>query len=132
MALSAAVPYDPMMAYYSKGLRARYHLDELKIPASQRQQTYADIKYEVDEAKYLSRAAARVRTRGLQRTVPEGWPTVLEGPIVWDKDDWQDDTEFIHRLSEEDKCEINSALKSFNGMSYIHGPLYFSFTNNIW
>lgn len=108
-------PYDPMRAYYSRGLRERYRLDELKLPVVETPQVYADIKYETDKEKYLARAATRVRAGGLQKEVPAGWPKVLEGPLAWTTNDFNDETDFVLQLSSADNAEIVKALKHFKG-----------------
>lgn len=105
----------PIEPYYSYGLRERYRLDALKLPVVGKEQVYADIEYRADYAKYLDRSAARMRAGGLESQVPNGWPRVLKGPLVWTATDFSDETEFVHSLSEAGKAEIVDALKNFRG-----------------
>lgn len=104
--------------YYSRGLRARFVTDgiraeQAKIAAAA--PTYADIGYEIDEQKYLARSKARLEAGGLAAEVPGGWPTKLEGPLCWTSDSFQDESEYVYTLTEEDKVELLAALKNFKG-----------------
>ena len=102
--------------YYSPGLRHRFNVDASKIPITKPiSQEPVDISYDANEAKYLARVKKRVAAGGLETTVPEGWPTAVEGPLVWDKDTFQDSSEYIYYLTEEDKAEIQEALEYFKG-----------------
>ena len=112
---------DPQGHYYSKGLRARFQLDAAKVtPPGGGQappaQTYADITYEVDEERYLRRQEAVLKTPGLPTSVPEGWPTLLEGPLVWDSNSFPDEREYVYYLTDGDKVEIQAALGFFKSM----------------
>jgi hypothetical protein len=111
--------------YYSQGLRAKFMIDGVRAELKAAEPgTYADIHYEVDQARYLARSEARVKAGGLPTNVPEGWPTELKGPLVWSSTDYPDDgddSQFVYRLTAEDKAEILEALKHFKGVSW---PLY--------
>ncbi|AEO71829.1 uncharacterized protein THITE_2148420 [Thermothielavioides terrestris NRRL 8126] len=107
--------------YYSAGLRARFRLDADRpvAPPAGAVKTYADIGYDVDEAAFRRRAAARVAAGGLQTSVPEGWPTRLEGPLVWTGADFDADEEseapsYVYYLTEQDRAEIDGALEYFH------------------
>ena len=114
--LSRDCPID----YYSRGLRERFRLDALKLqpPVGEKGQVYADIGYEIDENKYHARSQARLRAGGLQITVPIGWPEALEGPLVWTGIDFEDESRYILRLEDDDKAELNEALKCFKGSAF--------------
>ncbi len=101
--------------YYSPGLRDRFRVDGLSLPVAKLPTpvAYADISYEVDEDKYLARAAARVRAGGLEASVPAGWPKAVTGPLVWDKDSFQHESQYIYYLTGADKAEIKTALEHF-------------------
>jgi len=47
-----------------------------------------------------------------------GWPTAFASPLVWDHEQYPNDDGYIHILSEEEKTEINAALKAFKGLGY--------------
>ncbi|KAK3682996.1 hypothetical protein B0T22DRAFT_472373 [Podospora appendiculata] len=106
---------DTPEPYYSQGLRARYNIDGIRAEQAKTQVdgVYADIGYEVEEQKYLTRASARVKAGGLPTTVPDAWPTELKGPLVWTSDSFKDETEYVYTLTAEDKTELLSALESF-------------------
>ncbi|KAK0615150.1 hypothetical protein B0T17DRAFT_610146 [Bombardia bombarda] len=101
--------------YYSQGLRARFEIDGIRAEQAKAQVSgqYADITYDVDEKKYLARAEARVKAGGLPTTVPAGWPTKLDGPLVWDSDSFPDEKEYVYNLTGDDKTELLEALASF-------------------
>jgi hypothetical protein len=100
--------------YYSSGLRSRFRIDADRPVVPAGEVTYADIGYEVDEAAFRRRAAARLAAGGLATAVPSGWPTRLEGPLVWSGDSFGDEDEYVYYLTEEDKAEIGRALEYFN------------------
>jgi len=106
---------SPIEPYYSHGLRERYRLDAFKMPVTRKEQVYADIGYRPDYAKYLDRSASRIHAGGLESDVPNGWPKVVNGPLVWTATDFNDETEFVHSLSEVEKAEIEEALRNFRG-----------------
>lgn len=118
---AAAVPpvYND---YYSAGLRARYNIDAERAavkaashPTAPPNEPYATIGYDVDEAAFRRRAAARVAAGGLPTAIPHGWPTKLAGPLVWSKPDVDEESKYMHVLSDQDKVEIQSALNAFKG-----------------
>jgi len=105
--------------YYSRGLRARFVTDGIRAEqakAAANAAGYADIDYDIDEKKYLARAKARVRAGGLPTEVPAGWPTELEGPLLWSSDSFPDESEYVYTLTDADKAELLTALKKFRGL----------------
>lgn len=109
---------DAQIDYYSQGLRERFRIDALKLqpPAIDKDEKYADIDYQIDEAKYMARSKAIVRAGGLETKVPAGFPKTLEGPLVWKGTDFQDEDEYVIRLEESDKAELQQALDYFKGI----------------
>lgn len=106
----------PSEPYYSYGLRERFRIDGLKpAPTEPLPEANADIGYDVDEAKYLARGAARIKAGGLEKSVPEGWPQSVSGPLVWKEGDFKDETQYVYMLTEDDKAEIVKALEYFKG-----------------
>ncbi|KAK0644660.1 hypothetical protein B0T16DRAFT_460692 [Cercophora newfieldiana] len=104
--------------YYSRGLRARFATDGIRAEQARiaaAAPSYADIDYEIDEQKYLARSKARVEAGGLPAEVPGGWPTKLEGPLAWSSDSFQDESEYVYTLTDDDKTELLAALKTFKG-----------------
>jgi len=106
--------HSPSNSYYAQGLRARFHLDEIKTPLIKDDKTYADIGYMPDFAKYQSRSEARICAGGLESELPEGFPKAMTGPMVWSGADLSDKT-CLHVLSEIEKNEIDQALEFFSG-----------------
>lgn len=106
----------PDVNYYSSGLRQRYHFDGIlaetdNLAASKAQ--YANLAYEIDEAAFRRRSEARLAAGGLPTSVPPGWPTKLTGPLVWGKEDFNDESGFVYLLEDGDKAEILDALAFF-------------------
>jgi hypothetical protein len=104
---------------YSQGLRARFQLDGSKLAtssvATSKPQPYADIGYEVDEGAFHRRCGASLGAGNRLNALPEGWPTKLEGPLVWSKGDFQDEAQYVYHLNDADKEEILAALEHFKG-----------------
>ncbi|KAK3349051.1 hypothetical protein B0T25DRAFT_233231 [Lasiosphaeria hispida] len=101
--------------YYSQGLRARFQVDGIRAEqaAASAGEAFADISYEIDEEKYLARAAARVKAGNLPTEVPAGWPKELTGPLVWDSNSFPDESEYVYTLTDADKAELLAALAAF-------------------
>ena len=76
-----------------------------------------DIAYHPDEAKWKARTARRLaEDPSLPLTpLPEGFPQVLESPLVWEGKDWKDESQWTYNLSEAELKEIDAALKHFRG-----------------
>ncbi len=99
--------------YYSAGLRSRFRLDADR-PVAPAAATYADIGYDVDELAFRRRAAARLAAGGLPTSVPSGWPTRLEGPLVWSAADFDNEEPYVYYVTDDDRAEIGRALEYFN------------------
>ncbi|KAF8162841.1 hypothetical protein B0H34DRAFT_650473 [Crassisporium funariophilum] len=77
-----------------------------------------DIGYHPDQAKYLERTARRLAENPelINTALPEGFPEKVEGPIVWEGNDWKNEAQWVHQLSDTELKEIDDALKHFNGL----------------
>ena len=108
-------PIAPALPYYSNALREYFSLntENTQIPGGKVEA--ANIPFHPDLEKYEARKAARLRSGGLEKTVPVGWPTSLKGPLVWTGADFHDEKSFIHQLTPEEISEIKNALKHVNG-----------------
>lgn len=120
-ATEVSPPATPV-PYYSQGLRARFNIDAAKVSASTplpsaEEAKYANISYNVNEAAYHARSAARLAAGGLENDVLPGWPKSLDGPLCWKGVDFKDE-EFVLRLSEDEKTEISAALVHFKGENF--------------
>ena len=113
--------YDPSNSYYAQGLRARYHLDEIKTPLVKDDKVYARIGHKPDLAQYLARSEARIRAGGLESELPAGFPKALSGPMCWSGADLTDETN-VHHLTDDERMEIDAALEHFKGNSSIQFP----------
>lgn len=113
--LEVGMSSDRLVSYDSQGLRKKYLLDGDKTKAKPKQEHKAEIKYHPNRGQYLARAEARVHVGGLEQDVPVGWPKVLTGPLVWTTTDVQNEADYIHVLTDDEKVEIDSALKHFKG-----------------
>ena len=113
--------------YYSRGLREQFRLGAListddensSLPA-------ANTQYEVDETKYHALVDRRLRAGGLEKDVPAGWPKAVRGSLVWKGADFDHESEYVLRLSNHDRNEIQQALRFFNGGSWQHCRLHYS------
>ncbi|KAK4466358.1 hypothetical protein QBC42DRAFT_166882 [Cladorrhinum samala] len=110
-------PSSSPAPYYSQGLRARFNIDRIRLEQAASEAAggrYADIQYDVDEAKYRARSEARLKAGlNLPTAVPDGWPTKLTGPLTWSSGSFPDESEYVYHLTPADKAEILLALASF-------------------
>jgi hypothetical protein len=88
--------------------------EQLPSPSASKQ---PDIGYHPDYQKYLERTARRLSENpDLPNTpLPPNFPKRLEGPIVWEGNDWNSEDQWVYRLSESELREIDDALEHFKG-----------------
>ncbi|KAL8381026.1 hypothetical protein RB595_005357 [Gaeumannomyces hyphopodioides] len=106
-------PAGQPQEYYTRGLRARFLIDGQKLKPNAAQGNYADFSYKVDEEAFRRRTAASLKRDDLPKTVPEGLPAQLKGPLVWTKEDLTDESQFVYSLDDDEKAEILRALEHF-------------------
>ena len=53
-------------------------------------------------------------------SICERWPTALNSSLAWDHEQFPNEDTYIHNLSEDEKAEINAALKAFKGLSLVN------------
>lgn len=111
--LFASIEAKAVGEYYSPGLRSRFQLDATRPVAPAEPKHYANIGYEVNEEAFRRRGEARLAAGGLPTAVPSGWPTEVEGPLVWTSDSFPDESAYVYHLTDEDKTEIGEALEYF-------------------
>jgi hypothetical protein len=86
-----------------------------------------DIDWDPVFSKHLARMKALAKLNLPRETsVPEGFPTVVDAPWVWDGADLKE-SDYILQLSEADIKEINNALAFFKGQSFFITPLVLKF-----
>lgn len=84
-------------------------------PAAQPPPGQPDIAYHPDWDKYQARAARRLRSETLPKTLPGGFPTQLEGKLVWDGETIAKEYDWTYVLSAQQLEEIDQALAHFKG-----------------
>lgn len=72
-----------------------------------------DIAYAPDYQKWQARAAWRLASEDLPKTVPEGFPNQLSGDLVWEGDKLAETYDWTYVLSEDQLAEIDRAKKHF-------------------
>lgn len=72
-----------------------------------------DIQYAPDYAKYQARAARRVQTENLPKSVPEGFPDQLQGDMVWEGETVAQTYDWTFVLNDKQLAEIDEAVKHF-------------------
>jgi hypothetical protein len=77
-----------------------------------------DITYHPDRQKWAERTAKRLgENASLPRTaLPEGFPTKLSSPLVWEGKDWKGEEQWVYELTATHLDEISAAVKHFHGM----------------
>jgi hypothetical protein len=108
----SGVPFQ----YYSNSIREKFESQIVSRPQLPNLVTeYADIEYAFDEKKYLERSNSRLRAGGLTTSLPYGWPSSVQGPLVWTGSDFPVESSFVYSLSSSDKDEVMAALNHFKG-----------------
>ncbi|GAB1205260.1 hypothetical protein APSETT445_003933 [Aspergillus pseudonomiae] len=82
-----------------------------------------DIEYHPDYEKYTARAARRKATEQLPTTLPDGFPQKLESPLVWEGKDVEKRDDWIYKLNDAQREEIDAALKSFQAQNLTLGNI---------
>lgn len=72
-----------------------------------------DIEYAPNYAKFQARSERRSKTESLQTSVPDGFPKLLSGDMVWEGDKLAEMYDWTYVLSEDQLIEIDVALKQF-------------------
>lgn len=78
--------------------------------------TQPDIEYHPDFAKYQERTRLRLEAGDLQTSVPDGFPSKLVSPLVWEGKDVENRADWAYELNEAQLDEIDTALNSFKGI----------------
>lgn len=76
-----------------------------------------DIQYHPDKEKWEARTARRLAADPSLPTsaLPDGFPKVLDSPLVWEGQDWEEEKEWVYELNASEVKEIDDALKHFHG-----------------
>ena len=77
-----------------------------------------DIHYHPDRQKWEARAARRLADNPSLPTtaLPDGFPKVLNSPLVWEGRDWKDEKQWVYELNASELKEIGDAVKHFHGI----------------
>ena len=77
-----------------------------------------DIGYHPNEANYRARTARRFAENPdlAKVSLPDGFPKKVEGPIVWEGNDWTGEEQWVYNLSETELKEISNALTHFKSL----------------
>jgi hypothetical protein len=80
--------------------------------------TQPDIEYHPNEENWKARTARRLAEDPSlpKSTLPAGFPTRLESPLVWEGKDWKDELEWVYNLTPEHLKEIDDGVHHFHGM----------------
>jgi hypothetical protein len=78
-----------------------------------------DIQYHPSYEKFLQRRARRLAENPDLPNVslPKGFPKQVEGPIVWEGEDWESEDQWVYQLSVAELKEIDDALEHFKGLN---------------
>ncbi|OJD30105.1 taurine catabolism dioxygenase [Diplodia corticola] len=104
---------DPAKLYYSQKIQQKYRTDAPDNRLAKKAEPEADIQFNPDLDTFLARSAKRTLAGGLEKAVPNGWPASLSGRLAWKGSNFEDESSFIYRLSDEEKEEISRALSWF-------------------
>lgn len=74
-----------------------------------------DIAYAPDLQKYQARTARRLAGGDLPKTLPEGFPSELQGDLVWEGETLAETYDWTYVLSDDQLDEIEGALRYFKG-----------------
>lgn len=87
-------------------------------------QQQPDISYHPDYEKYQIRIERLREQRASHTALPPSFPEKLAGPLVWEGQDFTDESEWTFVLTPDQLNEINSALLYFNGENLQRFNLY--------
>ncbi|KAH6665532.1 hypothetical protein B0J14DRAFT_606306 [Halenospora varia] len=76
-----------------------------------------DITYHPDFQKYQQRTERLKSQKAINGVLPVNFPTQLSGPLVWEGQDFPDETEWTFSLNTTQLEEIDKALTHFKGLS---------------
>jgi hypothetical protein len=79
-------------------------------------QTQPDISYHPDFEKFQLRTERLRAQREPDSSLPRGFPSELAGPLVWEGNDFRDESQWTFSLDESQHGEIHQALLHFKGM----------------
>ncbi|OOF93408.1 hypothetical protein ASPCADRAFT_53110 [Aspergillus carbonarius ITEM 5010] len=82
-----------------------------------------DIQYHPDYAKYTARTQHRIATETLPTTLPLGFPSHLDSPLVWEGSEIEQRDDWIYRINDAQLDEIDQALKNFKSQNLPLGAL---------
>jgi hypothetical protein len=71
----------------------------------------------------LESSTKRLQANGDVSTVPKGWPTVLQGPMVWSGSELQASQQWVYNLSSAEITEVHSGLVHCKGEQIINSLL---------
>ena len=89
--------------------------------------TQPDIQYHPDPVKYKALTARRLDQNPelLKMSLLSGFPTKVEGPIVWEGKDWVNEDQWVYKLNEEEIQEIEDAVAHFESRMLRFRPGFF-------
>jgi hypothetical protein len=104
--------------YYSSGLRAKYNAEVARLTTKSpvASQSTAKLAHNRDLSSYFAQGSVKACSSKVEKTVPEGWPQILTGPMAWTAADFENES-WVLNLSYEDKEEIDRALVHFKSRS---------------
>lgn len=117
------MPSQQLPPEENDGFSAKFPNIELREDANPAQHTplypsLARIGYvpdlELHQAR-LQSSRKRLQASGGVGNLPEEWPQVLQGPLVWSGSDLQTSNEWVYNFSEIDIKEIRSGLEHCKG-----------------
>ncbi|KAL3421230.1 hypothetical protein PVAG01_07675 [Phlyctema vagabunda] len=86
-------------------------------------QRQPDITYHPDLQNYQQRTERLKKLRTSDERLPEGFPAQLTGPLVWEGQDYKDESQWTLVLNESQVEEIHQALLHFKGLNKILGSI---------
>ena len=120
VALAVPPQVEPRPPYWSDDLQDLLKLSHVNKPVHGSASAAASISFHPDRGVYEARRTIRAADKGLDKTLPAGWPETLQGPLAWEGADFKDDADFAFQLSASDVVEIDRALKAVKGGQLWH------------
>ena len=76
-----------------------------------------DISYAPDREKWTTRTTQRLTEDPtlLSIPLPGGFPRKLDSPLVWEGEDWKNESQWVYNLSPAELKEIDEAVRHFHG-----------------
>ena len=110
--------------YYPASLRNRFAPSWFETKPGVSDTPSAGISWIPDVEKHEERKRIYEAGPKPDDSLPDGWPTLLQGPLVWNSEQITMDSSYIYELSDADIKELQDALSHIKGKRIAQHRIY--------